>query len=162
MARRKKNNTFINILLIVLIVILGIVIVKAIDSHRNKQTEEFIKTETKKSNEVKNQESKKEETSKNETKENTIKPSSDEKTETENEVKRKGGNISLEIKGEDEITIKKGSNFTDPGFKATYEDGSDASSEVKVEGSVDTNKEGTYTISYSAGNTIIMRRVTVE
>lgn len=162
MARRKKRNTLINIVLVILVIVLGIVIVKAIDNNRNKQTEEFIKQETKKSNEVKKQETKKEETKTSDEEKTTQKSSSDEKTENENELKRRGGNITLEIKGEDEITIKKGEEFKDPGFIAKYDDGSDASSEVKVDGSVDVNKEGKYTISYSAGNTIIIRRIIVE
>ena len=162
MARRKKKNTLINIILVILVLVLAIAIVKAIDNHRNKQTEDFMKQETKKSNEVKKQENKKDETTNKEEKKTTQKSSSDENTENENEVKRRGGDITLEIKGEDEITIKKGEAFKDPGYTATYDDGSDASSEVKVEGSVDINKEGKYTISYSVGNTIIIRRVIVE
>ena len=160
MARRKKKNTILNILLIIFIIALGFIIVKAIDSHRNKQTEEFIKQETKKSNEVKKEENKKE--SKEEKKEITQKPSSDEKEETKNEVERKGGVVNIELKGDDEITIKKGESFTDPGFTATYEDGSDASKEVIVDNKVDTSVEGKYTISYYVGNNIVIRRVIVE
>lgn len=159
MARRKKKSALFNILLIVLLLVLGFIAFKAYDAYRTNKSDNFIKEEKEKIKEV---EKKKEETKKEEKKDDSQKPSSDEKTENENEVSRKGGNINLEIKGDDEITIKKGSTFNDPGFIATYEDGTDASSEVKVEGEVDTNKIGTYTISYSAGNNIILRRVYVE
>ena len=64
--------------------------------------------------------------------------------------------------GEENITISKGSKYTDKGFEATYEDGTDASSEVEVDNTVDTSKEGTYTVTYSVGNYVIIRRVTVE
>lgn len=160
MARRKKNNTIINIFLIILIVVLGLIIVKAIDNHRNKETTEIINEEK-----TKIKETKKVDKEKNTTKEeekNTQKSSSDEKEEIKNEVERKGGVVNIELKGEDEITIEKGDKFTDPGFTATYEDGTDASSEVTVEGEVDTNKTGKYTISYYVGNNIVMRRVIVE
>ncbi|MBQ3475189.1 MAG: DUF5011 domain-containing protein, partial [Bacilli bacterium] len=43
-----------------------------------------------------------------------------------------------------------------------YSDGSDASSEVDIDNSVDTSKAGTYTVTYYAGNSVVIRRVTVE
>lgn len=162
MARRKRKSALFNIILIVLLIVLGFIAFKAYDAYRTNKNDEFIKEEKEK---VKETENKKEDTKKEEKKEesnNTQKPSSDEKNENQNEVSRKGGVVNLEIKGDDEITIKKGSTFNDPGYTATYEDGTDASSEVKVEGEVDINTKGTYTISYSAGNNIILRRVYVE
>ena len=160
MARRKKNNTIINIFLIILIVVLGLIIVKAIDNHRNKETNKIINEEKTKIKETKKKDEKKNTTKEEE--KTTQKSSSDEKEEIKNEVERKGGVVNIELKGEDEITIKKGDKFTDPGFTATYEDGTDASSEVIVEGEVDSNKTGKYTISYYVGNNIVMRRVIVE
>lgn len=162
MARRKRKSALFNVILIILLIVLGFIAFKAYDAYRTNKNDEFIKEEKEK---VKETENKKEDTKKEEKKEesnNTQKPSSDEKTENQNEVSRKGGVVNLEIKGDDEITIKKGITFNDPGYTATYEDGSDASSEVRVEGEVDTNTKGTYTISYSAGNNIILRRVYVE
>lgn len=164
MARRKKKSALFNILLIILLLVLGFIAFKAYDAYRTNESDNFIKEEKEKIKEVekKKEETKKEDNKKEETKQDDQKPSNDEKTENQNEVSRKGGNIKLDIKGEDEITVKKGNKFTDPGYTATYEDGTDASSEVKVEGEVDTNTKGTYTISYSAGNNIILRRVYVE
>ena len=163
MARRKKKTTLFNILLIILLIVLGFIAFKAYDVYRTNKNDNFIKEENKKVKEVEKKKEEKNENKKtSDTKQDDQKSSNDEKTENQNEVSRKGGNINLEIKGDDEITIKKGDSFTDPGFTATYEDGTDASSEVKVEGEVDTKKQGTYTISYSAGNNIILRRVYVE
>lgn len=167
MARRKKKNTIINIFLIILIVVLGLIIVKAIDNHRNKETNKMIKEEKTKIKETKKNkdENKKESTedTKKEKEQISQKPSSDENEENKNEINRRNNsNISLDIIGEDELTISVGSEYIDSGFKATYEDGSDASSEVKVDNAVDTSKAGTYTVTYSVGNTIIIRRVIVK
>lgn len=162
MARRKKKTTLFNIVLIILLIVLGFIAFKAYDAYRTNKSDNFIKEENKKVKEV---EKKKEETKKEENKEEnktSQKPSSDEKEENKNEVERKGGVVNIELKGDDEITIKKGDKFIDPGFTATYEDGSDASSAVIVEGEVDTSKTGKYTISYYVGNNIVMRRVIVE
>ena len=162
MARRKKKNTILNIILVILIVVLGFIAVKAFDAHRNKETDSIIKKEKEKIKEVKKEEVKKEENKEESKKEETQKSSTDETIENKNEVERKGGKVNIELKGDDEITIKKGDKFTDPGFKATYEDGTDASSEVTVDNTVDTNKSGKYTISYYVGNNIVIRRVIVE
>lgn len=58
----------------------------------------------------------------------------------------------IEIKGEKEMTINVGENFTDPGAKATLKD-LDISNKIKTQGTVDTNKIGTYTIQYLISNT---------
>lgn len=162
MARRKRKNMLFNMVLIILLIILGFIAFKAYDSYRTSKEDNFIKEEKEKATEVKKVKEENSEEEKKETTNTTQKSSSDEKEEIKNEVERKGGVVNIELKGDDEITIKKGDSFNDPGFTATYEDGTDASSEVKVEGTVDTSKEGKYTISYSVGNNIVMRRVIVE
>ena len=92
----------------------------------------------------------------------TEKSSKNEITETKNEQKRRGGAVSLELIGEENVEVDKGSKYKDPGVKATYSDGTDASNEVDVDNAVDTSKEGTYTVSYYAGNAVVIRRVTVK
>ena len=92
----------------------------------------------------------------------TNKPSSDEQTEIKNETQRRGGNVTLELIGEENITISLESDYKDEGVKAYYQDGTDASNEVDIDNAVDTSKKGTYTVTYYAGKTAVIRRVTVE
>ena len=92
----------------------------------------------------------------------TEKSSKNETTETKNEQKRRGGAVTLELIGEENVEVSKGSKYKDLGVKATYSDGTDASNEVDVDNAVDTSKEGTYTVSYYAGNAVVIRRVTVK
>ena len=59
---------------------------------------------------------------------------------------KEGPKITLE--GSEEMFVTVGSNFNDPGAKA--EDNCDKNVEVKTEGTVDTGKNGEYTITYIA------------
>ena len=66
-----------------------------------------------------------------------------------------------------EITVNVGTVYTDPGYTATDNADGDLTAQVQVEGSVDTYKSGTYTITYtvtdSYGNvTTATRTVTVQ
>lgn len=56
------------------------------------------------------------------------------------------------LNGEDEITINKGEKFKDPGVKSVIDnkDGKLDASKVTVSGEVNTKKTGTYTITYTA------------
>lgn len=68
--------------------------------------------------------------------------------------------------GNKDITINEGSNYSDEGAKATDNIDGDITSKIKVSGNVDTNKTGTYTITYTvsdkAGNIAeTSRKVTV-
>ena len=70
------------------------------------------------------------------------------------------------IIGEKEITIYVGDNYVEPGFTATDNIDGDITSDVKVEGKVDTSKKGTYILTYKvkdkAGNSNeITRKVIV-
>ena len=62
----------------------------------------------------------------------------------------------ITLKGSATITITQGDNFTDPGATATDDKDGDITSKITKSGNVDTNKPGTYTITYnvsdSAGN----------
>ncbi|MBP5684395.1 MAG: DUF5011 domain-containing protein [Bacilli bacterium] len=57
--------------------------------------------------------------------------------------------IVFSLVGEKDITLVKGSTFTDPGFRAIGNNGEDYSDKVNVVGNVDTNKVGKYTITYT-------------
>lgn len=178
MARRyrRKKNTAINIFFtIILLFLIGILCYKIYmdklspevkNENKTNNTEKDNNTkETKKDNKT-NNDTKKENDNKSKestpTEKVTNKPSSNEKTENKNEQARRGGSVNLELLGDENVTISKGSKYNDAGVKATYSDGSDASVEVDIDNAVDTSKSGTYTVTYSAGNVVIIRRVTVE
>ncbi len=75
-------------------------------------------------------------------------------------------NPSLELTGSDNITMKLGENFEEPGYKATDENGKDITEDVKVSYD-DFNEAGenqlAYTVEDSKGRkTRVFRDVTVE
>lgn len=72
----------------------------------------------------------------------------------------------LTLKGDAKITIKTGTAFEEPGYEATDNCDGNITDKVVVTGTVDTNKSGTYTLTYtvkdSFGNAVsIDRKVTV-
>lgn len=71
----------------------------------------------------------------------------------------------IQLLGEEEIILQVGQVFADPGFTATDDVDGDLSAAVTVEGTVDTETVGVYTLTYSvsdaAGNRAEMKR-TVE
>ena len=173
--RRKKNKAINIFFTIVLLFLIGILCYKIYIDQLSPEFKKEDKTNTtEKNNNTKkikkenktNNDTKKE--NYNENKESTPiekvtnKSSSDEKKENKNEQARRGGSVNLELLGDENVTISKGSKYNDAGVKATYSDGSDASVEVDIDNAVDTSKAGTYTVTYSAGNVVIIRRVTVE
>lgn len=176
MGRRKKRKIKLYIFFIILVILLAIflivyknTILKNVNNNNNKKVNNSMTTTKKnngdnisKDNEKSDSESTKENTISSDANNVTEKSSSDEGIENKNEQTRKGGVITLELIGEEEITIFKGSNYKDAGVKATYSDGSDASSVVEVDNDVDTSKVGTYTVTYYVGNSIVIRRVTVK
>lgn len=177
MARRyrRKKNTAINIFFtIILLFLIGILCYKiyvdqfspnAKKENKVNTTEKTNKKEkdNKTNNNTKKEDNKTIDDNKSTpTEKVTNKPSSNEKTENKNEQARRGGSVNLELLGDENVTISKGSKYNDAGVKATYSDGSDASVEVDIDNAVDTSKTGTYTVTYSAGNVVIIRRVTVE
>ena len=170
---RRKNNNALNIFFAIILILLIGMLCYRIYTEQIKPKDDKNKVETKekdnkKTNENNNTDNKtddskttKEVTTKNSS-DVTTKSSTNEKKENKNEQARRGGSVKLELIGEESVTISKGSNYTDAGVKATYSDGTDASNEVEVDNAVDTSKSGTYTVSYYAGNAVVIRRVTVE
>ena len=57
--------------------------------------------------------------------------------------------VQFILNGSKESSIVVGSKWSDPGFKAIGSNGKDYSSKVTKKGSVNTNKVGTYTITYT-------------
>lgn len=66
------------------------------------------------------------------------------------------------LKGETSLTLTAGGTYTEPGFTATDDVDGDITDRVEVSGSVDCNRAGTYTITYtvkdSFGNTTTVTR----
>ena len=177
MSRRRKNVFFdfiAKIMTIILILLVCFLIYKHFEVENNKKNESDINVNTNtnsstdnkndsKENNKDNNNKKETETKKEESpKEITNDPSNDEKTENKNENTRKGGKITIELIGSDEVRIKKGTKYVDQGVKATYDDGSNAIDDIEIDNTVDTSKSGTYTVSYYAGNSAVIRRVIVE
>jgi len=71
----------------------------------------------------------------------------------------------LTLKGEENITLQAGTKFEEPGYSAVDNVDGDITAKVKVEGTVNTNIAGTYTIKYtvtdSYGNTAEKTRTIV-
>ena len=58
----------------------------------------------------------------------------------------------LKLKGSKEMTVYKGTEYKEPGYEAKDKCDGDLTEKVKVEGSVDKSKNGTYEIKYSVFN----------
>lgn len=69
----------------------------------------------------------------------------------------------LTLAGEQAITLPMGTDFDEPGYSATDNNGVDITARVQVSGEVDTMKPGTYTVTYTvaddAGRTTTAQRV---
>lgn len=82
-------------------------------------------------------------------------------------VKEDKENPKITLKGNKTVYVTVGSKYSEAGFTATDNCDDDLTEDVKVEGSVDTNKIGTYTLSYivtdGTGNkTVEERKVIVQ
>lgn len=172
MGRRKKTKTLKYFIIIVLLFLVGILCYKIYIDKINPNTKKDNKNniidnkekKDKKTKDVNNNFKNDIDTKKDVTNPNNVtnKSSSDEKKENQNEQSRRGGSIKMELLGEENVTVSLGDKYKDAGVKAIYSDGSDASGEVEIDNAVDTSKTGTYTVTYSSGNVVIIRRVTVE
>ena len=149
--KRKGNNIF---ALVLLIIFVGFIIYVLYNYYSN--SNEIIKQ----NNQIK--ESTKEEQNNNTEENNSDLP----KNENEqNKVEEKVRNLdvsSIELIGEEKVTVELNSKYSDQGAKAFNKNGEDISDAIKVDNSVDTSKKGEYTITYSIGNYIVMRFVTVQ
>ena len=77
-------------------------------------------------------------------------------TESKQEEKTKPTQDSsrpkIELAGGSTITLNVGESYSEPGFTATDDQDGDITSKVKVSGTVNTSKAGTYTITYSVSD----------
>ena len=83
----------------------------------------------------------------------------------ENKTQNESKNLdvsSIDLIGSEEITLKVGDKYEELGAKAYNKNGEDISSKIKIDSAVDTTKPGTYTVSYSIGNWIVLRYVIVK
>ena len=68
----------------------------------------------------------------------------------ENEINSsKENNIKIKLNGDSEITLKINEKYIEQGAKAYDSNGNDISNNIKTEGTIDTNQEGSYKIKYS-------------
>ena len=72
----------------------------------------------------------------------------------------------ITLAGEQEMTLYLGGKYEEPGYDVTDNCDKDLKDKVKVEGSVDSNKEGTYEITYkvkdsSENEAVVTRKVSV-
>lgn len=166
--KNKKSNSFVSIVL-VLIIFIGIIIlisnaymIDKKDSQIN-QNKEKIK-ETKKHDGTSKADNTSSSTNTKNIMDTNDAVSEPAKTEKDENKQENANNITVKIEliGEEEVIISKGEKYNDLGAKAIDSNGKDISNRIKVDNSVDTNKEGTYTVTYSIGNSIVMRYVIVK
>lgn len=162
--RRRKKNRFLDFLLsIILFALIGFLCYRIYDDKiKPNNTDKVPKVlENKKEKEDTKGKEEKTNTNTEKSKEESEGPMKTEEEETKKE-RDKNISINMELIGEEEITIKKGDKYTDPGVKATDNDGNDMSDEIEIVNNVNTNKTGKYSVIYSYGKNIIIRTVIVE
>ncbi len=98
---------------------------------------------------------------KKESKENSSGPAQTEEEENKNE---KEGNVTINIEliGDEEVEIKQGEKYNEPGVKAIDSNGNDVSDKITIENNVNIDKKGEYRVIYSYGKSIAIRRVIVK
>ena len=88
-------------------------------------------------------------------------PKKDEKSEVKQEIQN---NVSytIELIGDEEITINVGDKYNELGAKAKDSNGNDASSKISIDSNVDTSTKGEYMVIYSIGKSMVIRTVIVK
>lgn len=171
MKKRKNHNKIILIFVFIIILSLVYLIYNNIEKENNnnassKNKINSINKDNKDSKDNKDNEQKDTDQDNNIDDETIKNDESIPKTEVkENEAQTEAKNLnvsSIELVGDEEITLNVGDKYTEFGAKAYNVDGMDISSEIKIDSSVDTSKQGRYTVSYSIGNFIVMRYVIVK
>ena len=56
---------------------------------------------------------------------------------------------TIHLNGKNIVTITEGNTYKEPGYKAFDENGKDITNNVKIKGKINTNKQGTYEITYT-------------
>lgn len=166
----KKRQRVIVLIIVVIIFLVGFGLLKHIISNSSKQINQNNNSKTNKvEKKLPDNISVKESQEAQQTTESTItkeEPVEVPKTETvQNSVETKAKTVdvsSIDLIGEQKITIEKGTKYVDQGAKALDTNGNDISNQIKVDNSVDTSKSGEYTVTYSIGNYIVIRTVVVK
>lgn len=174
MAKRKNKSSIFTILF-ALVISIGIIIFLensffgSFTNNKNiKETKKDNKINIKKDNNKEKENNNSNSTTNNSSNSNIMKDdttiSEPAKTEKEENKQENTNNITVKIEliGEEEVTISKGEKYNDLGAKAVDSTGKDVSDKIRIDNTVNTNKEGTYTVTYSIGNSIVMRYVIVK
>ena len=165
MARRRKSKS--NAFVVIVFVLFMSFILYTLYNFDNKgnnsdsapKTNASTKSEKNKSSNVKSQS--KEEKEVKENKEEKTSESKEEKKETKST--KKNNTVSrIELVGEENVTIKQGEKYKDPGAKAYNTDNEDISELIETSNNLDTSKKGDYAITYSIGKYEVIRFITVE
>ena len=69
---------------------------------------------------------------------------------------------SFHLNGNDVIYIEKGFGYSEEGASLTDGCGNNIDADIKIEGSVDTNTDGEYTITYTLDDKVLTRKVVVQ
>lgn len=163
MKSKKKLKIVIAMLIIIVILILSYLVYNnaIYDKNNSESQKDNVNTTSKNKDNI--EETKDNEVNDEEVKESASSIPKDETKENKIQVEAKNLDVShIELVGEEEITINVGDNYIEYGAKAYNTEGKDISNEIKIDSSVDTSKQGRYTVSYSIGNWIVMRYVTVK
>ncbi len=164
MKKRKKKiiYTIITLILIVFL-ILPIVNMKKINTNLlSNESSKKINSKTKKIRNEKTNENISEEkkiVEENESKD--YEPKQTEEEENKNENFDLNG-IKINLIGDEEIYLNLNDKYIEQGAKAYTKDNKDISSLIKIDGTVDTSKEGSYIITYYIGKAVVIRSVFVK
>lgn len=73
-----------------------------------------------------------------------------------------GDKYTIELIGEERITITIGSRYIEPGYKAYDKKNNDVTSQVEIKSNIDTSKKGEYEVIYTIDGITKVRYVTVN
>ena len=163
---KHKNKNLIKIIAITLVLILLFIPfinkkkinINSLSNGSNKSNDTKIKSTNIESNKENINEEKKiieENESKN------FEPKQTEEEENKNEKFDING-VKISLNGDEEIYLNKGDKYIEQGAKAYTKDNKDISSLIKIDGTVDTSKEGSYNITYYIGKAVVIRSVFVK
>ena len=161
--RRVKRNSFQKVILFILFALLIVLIFLALYD-KKEEVKEDKKTTQKETKTNENKTDKKDSNNDNkDTKDtqNNSEPKKNEKSEVKQELQN-NVTYSIELVGDEEITLNVGDKYNELGAKAKDSNGNDVSNKINVEGSVDTSKKGEYMVIYSIGKSMVIRTVIVK
>lgn len=86
---------------------------------------------------------------------------------SESDNKQSSSKPTIKLKGSSSMTLEVGETYTEKGATATDKNDGDLTNQIKISGSVNTSKAGTYTVTYTVTNsqnktTVVTRKITVK